>query len=511
MSQALAGDLPRSSGPRGVPLAATLIAVLLLLWMFRDTAATMVRIWAGSETFQHAFLVPPIVAWLIWRRRAELALLPARPMPWVLLPMAAACLLWLVGELAVVNAATHVALVSLIVLTVPALLGPAVARALAFPLGFLYFAVPFGEFMVPTLIDHTADFTVAALRLTGIPVYREGNDFIIPSGSWSVVAACSGVRYLIASVMVGTLFAYLNYRSLRRRLMFVGVAILVPVVANWLRAYMIVMIGHLSDNKLAVGVDHLLYGWVFFGIVIGLMFLIGARWAEPEAEPAAAPAVAAGGGHGSVPVPAMLAAVLALAAGAHGVLWQLDRAVDARPVTLDLGPAAVAASDLPLRPGWVQPAAAAALRAGSAEQPVWTWVGYYRKQAAYGKLVSSINLVLAPGDDRWVQTGRGRRAMAGVASLPEVRTAEFRAAQSMTGTGAERLIVWRTYWVGGRFVAGDAEAKLRLAWERVRGRGDDAAVLLWVTRQGPDAEAVLEAAVAVGLPDLAERLAATRR
>ena len=45
---------------------------------------------------------------------------------------------------------------------------------------------------------------------------------------------------------------------------------------------MIVMLGHLSGNTLAVGVDHLIYGWVFFGIVIGLMFLIGARWSEPE-------------------------------------------------------------------------------------------------------------------------------------------------------------------------------------------------------------------------------------
>jgi hypothetical protein len=45
---------------------------------------------------------------------------------------------------------------------------------------------------------------------------------------------------------------------------------------------MIVMIGHLSDNTLAVGVDHLIYGWVFFGIVIMAMFWIGARWREDE-------------------------------------------------------------------------------------------------------------------------------------------------------------------------------------------------------------------------------------
>lgn len=93
------------------------------------------------------------------------------------------------------------------------------------------------------------------------------------------------MRYLIASVMVGTLFAYLTYQSLSRRLAFVAVSLLVPVLANWVRAYMIVMLGHLSGNKIAVGVDHLIYGWVFFGVVMLLMFWIGAKWREDEVFP----------------------------------------------------------------------------------------------------------------------------------------------------------------------------------------------------------------------------------
>ena len=83
-----------------------------------------------------------------------------------------------------------------------ALLGTEVARRIAFPLGFLFFAVPFGDFLTPWLVDRTADFTVVALRATGIPVFREGTEFVIPTGSWSVVQACSGIRYLMASVMV---------------------------------------------------------------------------------------------------------------------------------------------------------------------------------------------------------------------------------------------------------------------------------------------------------------------
>ncbi len=153
--------------------------------------------------------------------------------------------------------------------------------AIAFPLAFLFLGVPFGEAFLPRLMDWTAEFTVGALRLSGIPVYREGNFFAIPSGQWSVVEACSGLRYLIASLTVGALFAYLNYQRMRKRVLFVALSIVVPVLANFLRAYMIVMIGHLSNMKLAVGVDHFLYGWVFFGIVIGLLFWLGSFWRDP--------------------------------------------------------------------------------------------------------------------------------------------------------------------------------------------------------------------------------------
>lgn len=310
---------------RALPALALVLALIVLL--YRETATVMVGVWSNSETFTHAFLVPPITLWLIWRQREVLVRLAPRPSWWALLPMAAVAAIWLLGHLMVVNALTQFALVGLLVLAVLLVLGWPVVNAILFPLMFLFFAVPFGDFLLPILMESTADFTVAALRMSGIPVYREGQQFVIPSGNWSVVEACSGVRYLIASLMVGTLFAYLNYRTLWRRWVFVGVSLVVPIVANWVRAYMIVMLGHLSNNKIAVGVDHLIYGWVFFGVVIMLMFWIGARWAEPDdplpsgelpAQPADTTATL------RAPWQAALAGI-AVAALAHAGVWTLER------------------------------------------------------------------------------------------------------------------------------------------------------------------------------------------
>jgi exosortase A len=487
------------------------LPALLLLWgvlllLYRDTAVAMVEIWSRSDTFAHAFLVPPIALWLAWRRRHMLALLTPRPQPWILLPMAAFGLLWLMGELVTVNAATQFALVAMLVLAVPAVLGMAVARELMFPLGFMFFAVPIGEFMTPTMIAWTADATVLALRWTGIPVYREGMQFIIPSGQWSVVEACSGVRYLIASFMVGTLFAYLNYRSTKRRLLFVGVSILVPIVANWMRAYMIVMLGHLSGNTIAVGADHLIFGWVFFGVIIMIMFLIGARWSEPDDTPVAArvrlpvdawPNVKAGAFAGMLLACMTVVVVPRLASGA---LQQTDAGAAAPRLVLPSRLGDWQATNTPIapwQPRYVNPSVEALQAYASGDRVVGVYVGYYRGQGPDRKLVSSQNMLVGSQDPVWNNVANGKRQVQSPAEAVTMRTAELRGSRAVTGPAEIRLAVRQVYWIDGRLVAGDMQAKAFGALQRLAGRGDDGAVLIIYTKlyDGVDAEAVLDAFV----------------
>ncbi len=487
-------------------LPQVLMAMVAILWLYRETALAMVTIWYRSETFTHAFVVPPIVGWLIWRKRAQLAALTPQPMRWVLLPMAAVVFVWLLGDLAAVNALTQLALVTLLVLTVPALLGMAVSRCILFALLFLFFAVPLGEFLMPQMMAWTADFTVLALRLSGIPVFREGLQFVIPSGNWSVVEACSGIRYLIASVTVGTLFAYLNYQSTRRRLTFVLVSLLVPIVANWLRAYIIVMLGHLSGNKLAVGADHLIYGWVFFGVVIMLMFMIGARWSEPE--PTSVPAqVELTPSRAAVKVssPAwtwgLVVALLTLAAAPHGTLWLLNNAkstsasVMTTPTALAgdwrLSAAPVAAFE----PAFNNPSATVqGSYRGRDGKAVGLYVGYYSDQDYQRKLISSDNVLVRSKDPNWSQVASGNLDIQIEAAQLAVRTAELRAASLASGAAGQRLAVWQIYWINGTFTASDYLAKAYSAWFRLTGRGDhSAAIIVYTTKdQANGSEATLQ-------------------
>ena len=458
--------------------ALTLGLLIILAGLFWPTLHSMVEVWERSETFTHGFLIFPISAWLIWGQRKQLSrLLPQSD--WrglVMLALAGAA--WLLADAGSVNVVAQYAFITILIAAVWAVLGKQVVWALFFPLMFLFFAVPVGEFLIPPLMEFTANFTIAALQLTGIPVYREGTFFSIPSGDWSVVEGCSGLRYLIASVTLGCLYAYLTYRSWKRRALFTLAALIVPVFANGGRAYMIVMIAHLSDMKLALGVDHYIYGWVWFGIVMLALFWIGGFWREdePEMEEQMAPAQA-GQAVVQTPrgmLPTTLAALLVAALWPAYAAYLNHRAIPAMPgLVVEAGQ------------GWRQEAAFTdwiphwtgadrQFRSGFAQgaQRVLLEVNYYATQRQDAELINSQNFMIQQKHPAWSNVGESQ-ATVDIAGQPrQVRRALLKS------TSGQRLLVWQWNVIDGRPSVSDHYAKLVLAVDRVRLSHDDGASIL---------------------------------
>ena len=245
-----------------------------------DALQSMVSVWMHSKTFNHCALIPLLTMYLIYTERERwLHLQPSFSVKGLLLLLASSLVL-LISTLAQVNAAQHFALVISVIAIVWLCLGDAFFRSNRFALIYLLFAVPFGEFLVPGLQDITAEFAVGLVRLIGIPVFMDGRLIEIPTGSFLVAEACSGISYLIAAFSLGTLFAHMYYVSLWRKVLFSVLSLIVPIVANGIRAFLIIYIAHKTNNEYAVGVDHLIYGWIFFGVVIFLMFAVGQMFAE---------------------------------------------------------------------------------------------------------------------------------------------------------------------------------------------------------------------------------------
>src|SRR5690606_13126299 len=111
------------------PLFLLLAVWCVILALYWPTASAMAAIWWRSDTYAHGLIVPPAALWLIWRKRSQLASLSPKPAGLAICLMLGVGVLWLLGDLVAVNVVTQFALIALIVLAVPSVLGWAVARA----------------------------------------------------------------------------------------------------------------------------------------------------------------------------------------------------------------------------------------------------------------------------------------------------------------------------------------------------------------------------------------------
>ena len=461
-------------------LSLSLLAVILLL---QPTFMSMVDIWERSETFAHGYVILPISLWLIWRNRQTLAAIPAQTDWRALFVIVGLGLGWLAARVGGVQVIEQYALVGILISVVWLLLGLKQLRALAFPMGFLLLMVPNGEGLIPPMMEFTADFTVAAVQMIGIPVFREGLFFTLPSGEWSVVEGCSGLRYLISSITLGVLYAYLTYRTLWKRVAFGLAAVIVPVIANGFRATMIVLIAHYSDMKLALGVDHFIYGWVWFGIVMLAMFWVGLIWREdlteePTPKPAVKPVFA---------YPALVALLVVLA-----VLPLYKAQIDNRTL---------ATPNLALPPpvkGWTQEEAPFSswephwvgmdqkllghYRKG--DQQVMLFAGWYGAQRQDAELINSQNYMVRQKHPEW----REMRRVVKQASL-DGQVIPLSEAGLMAHGNNQRILVWQWHRINGKDGINPYKAKFDLALSKLLGQPDEATAIIVATPYTEDAEA----------------------
>jgi exosortase A len=316
--------------PALLALGAGLLALGVL---FRAEAIAAMEVWNSSTAFGHCYLVLPIAAFLAWERRDALGGLLPRPVPWLALLALPAGLAWLVAARLGVMEGRQLVVVGLVWLLALAVLGWRVGRAMAVPLGYLVFLVPFGAFLVPLLQDFTARFIEIGLTLLDIPHVVTDTLIEIPEGNFRVAEACAGLRFLIAAIAFGTLYACVIYRTTARRVVFIAVSVVVPVLANGVRALGIVLLGHVRGSAEAGAVDHVVYGWLFFSVVILLLLLLGLPFRQdgaPFARPArdARPAAPAW-----LPGVAMLLLAVLASAGPAAAAW-LDLVGQAQTMAL---------------------------------------------------------------------------------------------------------------------------------------------------------------------------------
>src|SRR4029077_17421607 len=116
----------------------------------------------------------------------------------------------------------------------------------AFPVAFFFVAVPWPTAVevpiIQGLMRSVADVAAETAMLLGIPAQVEGNLIRVSTGLVGVNEACSGIRSLQTSLMIGLLFGELKRLSVLRRVALVVGAVIIAVFANFVRAVFLVTV-----------------------------------------------------------------------------------------------------------------------------------------------------------------------------------------------------------------------------------------------------------------------------
>jgi exosortase A len=267
-----------------LPLARLALAYAGFAAFFAGDWADMAAQWWNSSTYNHILLVPPIIVWLVWLRRGEVAkLTPSGWWPGLVL-LAGALFLWLLGAFSGLNLARQLGAVFALQAVTAALLGPRAIAGLFFPVCYALFLVPMGDELVPLLQTVTAKLTIAFTHWSGVPARIEGVFIDTPAGLFEVAEACSGVKFLIAMIALGALVAQVCFRSWKRRIALMAFAVVLPVIANGVRAWGTIYIAQFQGVEFAASFDHIFYGWVFFAVVMGILLAAAWRFFDRAAE-----------------------------------------------------------------------------------------------------------------------------------------------------------------------------------------------------------------------------------
>jgi exosortase A len=485
----------------GTALAALLA---LTLAVFGQAVAAAVKVWTVSPTYSHCFLIVPIALWLIWEKRAALATTAPGLFPRALLLAPLLGLMWWMGQLLAINEVQQYAAVGMMQVLIVALLGLNVVRLIWFPVLYLVFLVPTGEYLIEPMQRFAAHFVDISLTLLNVAHFRQGTVFDLTNGRFEIAEACAGLRFLIATVTLGVLFSYMMFRKPIKAVLFMAASVAVPLIGNGLRCVGIIVLAHSTNNDYGAGADHIVYGWGFNVAILLVLGIIGSRFRDEIMENATIrpqPPVSSG----KLAAVAALAAVL-VSAGPAIAFWH-----DNSSPQSDLGALADPFTPrgwqrLPVSDTWqpsffgfdAQASAAVISTSQPGTAPVDLFLAFYAKPRPGHSITAHIN--------RFWDSEKWTLSETHAVTIPFAgKPVQF---QEWIVTGKfQKRVIWSTYWVDGHFTTSLLKVKLWQATSALRGR-EGQAVLAVSTEmdEGPQDTHIRLASLLSALSDLPTRL-----
>ncbi len=445
--------------------------IIACAFALRPTAIEIIAKWAMSSTYMHGFAVAPLAVMMI-RAKGQFPLTNGSLLPGISITICAAAV-WLLGQASSVALISQLGFVGVLIGFAGVIFGSDALRAWAFPLGFLFFMVPFGETLIPALQFTTAEIVVTLLTVFGGDVSLDGYLITTPVATFEVARACSGLNFLIASMMIAAIFSYLHFKSWRKHAIFLIVAAITALLANGLRAFFIVAFTMVTNDRWEIADDHLFIGWLFYALVVFGLLFVGSKFSDTDFQ---GPQPIFMNGN-TVPSGLTNHTVIALGIIAFASIYNwtvIERPIDrTAPTSLTLMNV----------PGWrilpppenwraSLPNADRTLAATYAteEATVYLSVGYYTHERRDVEIVQSDNL--SWNDGYWRKTGMTRDVvyLFGQSSYANITL--------LSGPERRHLAVVKAYWLDGELYVDPWRIKFAQMKARILGRNASGGLLM---------------------------------
>jgi exosortase len=244
--------------------------------------------WRFNEQYSYGWFVPFFVAYLFWLRWED------RPSPESRSEVGSWCAAILIAGAAIILLPLRVfevassdyrplgwlhafAVVTITLSIIYLIGGGSWLRHFAIPVLFFLTAVPWVTAIEAPIIEglmrSVAAIAAEVLAMFGIPAQAEGNLLRLPFGLVGVNEACSGVRSLQTSIMIGLLFGELKRLSFGQRIFLVVAGVGIALFANFLRVLFLVSMASRAHDVSVVNKWHDLAG---YGILV--LVFVGTMW-----------------------------------------------------------------------------------------------------------------------------------------------------------------------------------------------------------------------------------------
>lgn len=484
----------------GLALGAMIVLIVLA---FHDALFAAWRVWMISPTYSHCFLIVPIVAWLIWEKRDTLAMIKPSVAPRFLWFVPLLLVVWWLGELSAINEVRQYAVIALIQVMIVTLLGIDVLRVIWFPIFFLLFLVPTGEYLIAPMQRFATRFVDICLTLLGVAHYTEGTTFELTNGRFEIAEACAGLRFLVATVTLGVLFCYLVFRKPLKIMLFLIASVVVPLIGNGLRCVGIILLAHFTNNEYGAGADHIVYGWGFNVAILLLLIFLGSFFRDDAHDAEFVPPAASKPDTlGRLAMVMAIAAVL-ISTGPAFAWWHNSRGSEPNMPAIAAYLRTSGWQELASADNWTPqfPGADGQLKMAkdqdSGVPATDLFVGYYARPRGGHTTTSHLN-------QAWDITVWNR--VSNDATTAPQGTQNIRFRESVINSGYEKRLVWTTYWVNDSFTLSPMMVKFLQAKAVFEGQESQAFVALSTSIDGPVEDARARLARKVSDLDLSRAL-----